>query len=286
MDTAKQITATTRELRFITNGEATNDGAGVKLTRMLGTSELNTLDPFLLLDVFESDDNTDYIGGFPSHPHRGFETVTYLLNGRMRHKDNAGNEGVIEAGGVQWMTAGKGIIHSEMPEQENGLLHGFQLWVNLPASHKMTEPVYKEFGKSALSLESNQDGSTIKVIAGQTNQGTQGPINNHFVYPHFFDVILKTEHSFTQQIDNQDNVFIYVISGSLLVGDDKRRLDAKQLGVLQQGDQVDVVANQDAQFLFVAARPLNEPIARGGPFVMNTREQIIQAFNDFENNRF
>ena len=170
-----------RKLLRITPGVAASDGDGVKMTRIIGSQELNVLDPFLLLDAFESDNPDDYIGGFPSHPHRGFETVTYLLAGRMRHKDNAGNEGVIEPGGVQWMTAGKGIIHSEMPEQENGLLMGFQLWVNLPASAKMSEPAYQEFPPERVPLEQRQNGTLVRVISGTTSEGTHGPVQNSYV---------------------------------------------------------------------------------------------------------
>lgn len=179
-----------RELISVYKGMATSDGAGVKLTRIIGSPRLNMLDPFLLLDCFESDQAQDYIGGFPEHPHRGFETVTYLLNGRMRHKDNAGNEGVIEPGGVQWMTAGRGITHSEMPEQENGLLQGFQLWVNLPRAEKMTAPHYQEFNASAIAVEALADGGQVRVIAGKTDLGTTGPVVNNYVSPIYMDVTL------------------------------------------------------------------------------------------------
>jgi len=179
----------TRKLRSLITGMPTTDGAGVKLTRVIGQPALQELDPFLLLDAFRSDDPDDYIAGFPSHPHRGFETVTYLLEGRMRHKDNAGNEGVIEAGGIQWMTAGRGIIHSEMPEQEDGRLEGFQLWVNLPASHKMTEPTYQEHNASNIPVES-RPGTKIRVIAGKTSLGTAGPISQPLTEPLYLDVSL------------------------------------------------------------------------------------------------
>ena len=174
--TATNSRPAARPLQWVTPGIPASDGDGVRLTRIIGSPQLNMLDPFLLLDTFESDQPQDYIGGFPSHPHRGFETVTYLLAGRMRHKDNAGNEGVIEPGGVQWMTAGRGIVHSEMPEQENGLLKGFQLWVNLPASHKMSEPGYQEFPPAGVPLERRQDGTRVRVISGRTSEGTEGPV--------------------------------------------------------------------------------------------------------------
>jgi len=190
--------STSRELLTVTSGQATTDGDGVKMTRIIGSQELNMLDPFLLLDAFESDQPQDYIGGFPSHPHRGFETVTYLLAGRMRHKDSAGNEGVIEPGGVQWMTAGRGIVHSEMPEQENGLLMGFQLWVNLPARAKMSEPGYQEFPPSETPLEQREDGTEIRVISGVTSQGTAGVVNNDFVKPTYMDISLPAGNTFEQ----------------------------------------------------------------------------------------
>ena len=204
-----------RELNNSTAGMKTSDGDGVKMTRVIGTRELNMLDPFLLLDAFESDQPEDYIGGFPSHPHRGFETVTYLLAGRMRHKDNAGNEGVIEPGGVQWMTAGKGIVHSEMPEQENGLLMGFQLWVNLPASAKMSAPGYQEFSPSETPLERRADGTEIRVIAGQTDEGTRGVVQNSYVEPTYLDVSLAAGASFSQATTPGSNAFVFVVEGEL-----------------------------------------------------------------------
>ena len=275
-----------RELRLLTSGLPTSDGDGVKMLRVIGTPELNTLDPFLLFDAFESDQANDYIGGFPDHPHRGFETVTYLLAGRMRHKDSVGHEGVIESGGVQWMTAGKGIIHSEMPEQEDGLLQGFQLWVNLPASEKMRAPAYQEFPGNEIALERLDNGTEIRVIAGTTNNGTIGPVINQYVKPIYMDISLPKDQKFEQTVRVNDNVFIYVIEGELSVGTSMQRLGHRQLGVLREGGQVLLVASEEARFLFAAAQPLNEPIARGGPFVMNTKAEVLQAFDDFQNNRF
>jgi len=280
-----------RELQTLTSGLPATDGDGVKMTRVIGTPELNMLDPFLLFDAFESDQAEDYIGGFPDHPHRGFETVTYLLNGRMRHKDSAGHEGMIEAGGVQWMTAGKGIVHSEMPEQEDGLLQGFQLWVNLPACEKMQEPAYQEFPASEIAIEGLDNGTEIRVIAGTTNSGTTGPVINNFVNPIYMDISLQKGHVFEQSVDADDNVFIFVIKGELSVGEMSvgytlRKLGRRQMGILGEGDQVLVTANKETRFLLAAAHPLNEPVARGGPFVMNTKAEILQAFEDFQNNRF
>lgn len=278
--------AKSRELTGIIKGQRTTDGDGVKMTRLIGTSELGMLDPFLLFDAFSSEKPEDYIGGFPSHPHRGFETVTYLLAGRMRHKDNRGNEGVIEAGGVQWMTAGRGIVHSETPEQENGLLSGFQLWVNLPAAEKMGDPAYQEFSPEEIPQEQREDGGFIRVIAGTTDLGTPGPIANTHVSPKYMDVSLPQGGLFEQGMDEDDNSFIYLIEGQLEIGTNQRHLKVGEIGILGPGQKVTTRASADSRFLLIAARPLGEPVARGGPFVMNTREEISQTFEDFSNNRF
>lgn len=276
-------------------GMPTSDGDGVKLTRIIGTPHLDMLDPFLMLDCFESDDANDYVGGFPTHPHRGFETVTYLLNGRMRHKDNAGNEGVIEPGGVQWMTAGKGILHSEMPEQEEGLLKGFQLWVNLPSHAKMNEPTYQEFLPESTPLERRDNGIEIRVIAGETSEGTVGPVINQHTYPTYLDVTLPATTTFYQHLVSEHNAFIYVIEGEISVEDSEgksnssadHKVSAKNLAVLSKGDKITVSSNEKgARFLLIAGKPLNEPVARMGPFVMNTEAEIRQAVTDFHNGKF
>jgi redox-sensitive bicupin YhaK (pirin superfamily) len=285
MNTPKSNNAV-RKLVHATPGVPASDGDGVRMTRIIGTPELNMLDPFLLLDAFGSDQPQDYIGGFPSHPHRGFETVTYLLAGRMRHKDNAGNEGVIEPGGVQWMTAGRGIVHSEMPEQENGLLMGFQLWVNLPARAKMTAPGYQEYPPAGVPLEQREDGTQVRVVAGTTSAGTTGAVKNDWVKPTYLDVMLPAGLEFEQAVDAADNSFLYVIEGELLVGARHRPLASRTLGILGTGSRVLVSTSAGARFLLVSAQPLNEPVARGGPFVMNTRDEIIQAFDDYRHNRF
>jgi len=267
-------------------GMPTSDGAGVKLTRIIGTPQLDTLDPFLLLDCFESDDADDYVAGFPTHPHRGFETVTYLLNGRMRHKDNAGNEGVIEPGGVQWMTAGKGILHSEMPEQEEGLLKGFQLWVNLPAKAKMSEPKYQEFSPESTPLECRDNGTEIRVIAGETNEGTVGPVINPYTYPIYLDVSLPAKTDFEQSLAIDHNAFIYMIEGEVIIQGNEK-VSAKNLAILSKGDNVSVTSGDcGARFLLIAGKPLNESVARMGPFVMNTQTEIRQAVDDFHNGKF
>ncbi|KGM06200.1 Pirin [Methylophaga thiooxydans] len=276
----------TRELRQIVNGEQVSDGAGVQLKRIIGSPQINMLDPFLLFDAFGSDKPQEYLAGFPPHPHRGFETVTYMLAGKMRHEDNAGNKGVIETGGVQWMTAGKGIVHSEMPEQEEGLLAGFQLWVNLPADQKLSDPKYQEHPAAAIPMETRENGTTIKVVAGETDEGTRGIIENPYVHPLYLHIALPAFTTFSQQVPDTDNSFIYVITGQLSLGDKQRPLKAGQLGVLEVGSEVNVTAEPDSEFLLVSGQPLNEPVARGGPFVMNTREQVEQAFADYREGRF
>lgn len=277
-----------RQLLQVIEGMPASDGDGVRLTRVIGSPQLNLFDPFLLLDTFESDDPDDYIGGFPTHPHRGFETVTYLLNGRMRHKDSAGHEGVIEPGGVQWMTAGKGILHSEMPEQENGLLKGFQLWVNLPASAKMSEPKYQEFPPESTPLEQREDGSLIRVISGVTNHGTEGPISNEYTEPVYMDVQLPAGIEFNQLIAPQHNAFIFLVDGQLsIAGEGNQSLNKNQLGLLSTGENIRVLASdQGVRFLLVAGKPLHEPVARGGPFVMNTKAEVLQAFQDFSTGNY
>lgn len=281
------MTTKTREIIRTTAGIPATDGDGVRMTRIIGSPELDMLDPFLLLDCFESDQPQDYIGGFPSHPHRGFETVTYLLAGRMRHKDNAGNEGVIEPGGVQWMTAGRGIVHSEMPEQEDGLLRGFQLWVNLPARAKMSKPGYQEFSPSDTPLERRDDGTEVRVIAGRTGAGTEGAVRNEYVRPTYLDVTLPAGQAFEQPLPHDHHAFLFVVEGDLEVGDGAHPLGRRLLGILGPGERIAVRAGAEgARFLLVAAAPLNEPVARGGPFVMNTRQEILQAFDDYRHNRF
>ncbi|MDG6778519.1 pirin family protein [Thiomicrorhabdus sp. zzn3] len=282
--------STPRTLQQVYTGLPASDGAGVKLTRIIGQPQLKNLDPFLMLDAFGTDQPQDYIGGFPPHPHRGFETVTYLLAGRMRHSDNQGNQGVIEPGGVQWMTAGRGIIHSEMPEQEEGLLMGFQLWVNLPAHAKMTTPSYQEYAPEQVPEEVWPNGTRIKVIAGKTERGTQGVIQNNFINPTYLDVQLPPGERLVQTFPMQQTAFIYLHEGQLKVGKpaSERTLQAGQLGVLSHGEHVTIEnrAKQISRFLLVAGSPLNEPIVQRGPFVMNTQAEIMQAFDDYQNGRF
>ncbi|WP_024852030.1 pirin family protein [Hydrogenovibrio kuenenii] len=277
----------TKEIRMLTLGMPTSDGAGVKLTRIIGSPELNFLDPFLMLDRFETENPEDYIAGFPPHPHRGFETVTYMLEGTMRHEDNLGNNGLLKPGGIQWMTAGRGIIHSEMPEQIDGAMRGFQLWINLPSHAKMQDPHYQDYDPEQLPVEIRDNGTEVRVISGKTDMGTQGPIVNDWVKPTYFDVSLPAEEMFEQTLSADDNSFLFVISGKVAVGEQGRIAKPSSLAVLTAGDKLVVKSVDDvARFLLISGQPLNEPIARGGPFVMNTQEEIRQAFSDFRQGNF
>lgn len=273
-----------RQVRQLVRGLETSDGDGVRLTRLIGGPALPQLDPFLLLDDFRSDDPDDYIGGFPPHPHRGFETVTYLRHGRMRHGDNAGHSGVIEHGGVQWMSAGRGIVHSEMPEQEDGLLAGFQLWVNLPAAHKMMAPRYQEFAAAAIPLETRGDGVTVKVIAGTTRGGTRGPVRELITPVSYFDLSLPAGSRFDEPVERARNAFVYVFEGAVQIHG--RRIEAFSLALLDHGDAVQIEAETDSRLLLVSGQPLHEPVVRAGPFVMNSADELRQAYDDYRAGRF
>ncbi|MGH8215916.1 MAG: pirin family protein, partial [Rhodanobacteraceae bacterium] len=252
-------------------GIPTSDGAGVKLTRLIGQPKLDSLDPFLLLDEFGSDSATDYIAGFPDHPHRGFETVTYMLDGRMRHRDNHGNSGLLESGSVQWMTAGRGIVHSEMPEQEHGLMRGFQLWVNLAAKDKMMQPRYQDIAPEKIPSVEPAPGVTVRVIAGELF-GVTGPVSGIAIEPMYLDVALQPGAKLSVPLPEGHSAFAYVFEGDAVqAGDDA--LGSRELGVLANGDAIDLAVADDAKaarVLLVAGRPLNEQVARYGPFVMNT----------------
>jgi quercetin 2,3-dioxygenase len=286
-------TTTSRELRRVVKGMPTSDGAGVKLRRVIGQPQLPDLDPFLMLDEFGTDRAEDYIAGFPDHPHRGFETVTYMLDGRMRHRDNHGNEGVLVPGSVQWMTAGRGLVHSEMPEQQEGRMRGFQLWLNLPAHEKMTAPKYQEFGPERIPVATPAPGVTVKVIAGRVD-GTTGPISQPATDPTYLDIALEPGADFTQSLPVEYAAFLYVFEGSLEIGGSREGsvLRTHELGVLGEGSNIHlkgVSAGSDgkvARAILVAGRPLREPVAKHGPFVMNTREELQQAFEDFQRGRF
>ena len=283
----------TRSVRRVVKGMPTSDGAGVKLTRVIGQPQLPDLDPFLMLDEFGTDKAEDYIAGFPDHPHRGFETVTYMLDGRMRHRDNHGNEGVLVPGSVQWMTAGRGLVHSEMPEQQEGRMRGFQLWLNLPARDKMTAPKYQEFGPERIPTATPAKGVTVKVIAGQV-AGIAGPILQPATDPTYLDLALEPGAQFVQSLPPEYAAFLYVFEGTLQVGTDPgaNPVRAHELAVLSEGADIrlkGLTAGPDgtsARAILVAGRPLREPVAKYGPFVMNTREELQQAFLDFQNGRF
>lgn len=275
----------TRQLAAVISGQNTSDGAGVKLKRIVSQQQKNAFDPFILLDEFGSDEPTDYVGGFPDHPHRGFETVTYMLAGAMLHRDHLGNEGHLRAGDVQWMTAAHGIIHSEMPEQENGLLHGFQLWINLPAKEKMKPPHYQEIAAAKIPHVTLANEGYIKVIAGEYVTETQkisGLVTGVTTQPLYFDVLLSPQQQLDIPIIAQHTVLVYVYKGELAIGTSDKLLKAGQLGQLINGDNIQLVTQeQSAQFLVLAALPLKEPVVQSGPFVMNSNEEIEQAFRDY-----
>ena len=284
----------TRTVERVVRGMPTSDGAGVKLRRVIGQPQLPDLDPFLMLDEFGTDRAEDYIAGFPDHPHRGFETVTYMLDGRMRHRDNHGNEGVLTPGSVQWMTAGRGLVHSEMPEQQEGRMRGFQLWLNLPAREKMTAPSYQEFGPERIPVATPAKGVTAKVIAGRVGE-VGGPIFQPATDPTYLDVGLEPGALFGHSLPQDYAAFLYVFEGEIEVAADSaaaRRVRTHELAVLGEGEEIrlkGVTAGADgrtARAILVAGRPLREPVAKYGPFVMNTREELQQAFVDFQSGRF
>ena len=266
-------------------GTDTSDGAGVKLKRIIGQPALDMLDPFLLLDEFRSDQAGDYIAGFPEHPHRGFETVTYMLAGHMQHQDNHGNRGDLSPGSVQWMTAGRGILHSEMPQQENGLMWGFQLWVNLPAKDKMTAPRYQDIAPERIPVVHPAAGVEVKVIAGEL-AGATGPVEGIATAPVYLDVSLQPGAELSLQLLVGHHGFAYVFEGeSALVGGE--RLQRSELGVLSDGDRLQLAAGDTpSRLLVVAGKPLKESVARYGPFVMNTQAEIHQAIADFRAGTF
>jgi quercetin 2,3-dioxygenase len=274
-----------RSVERIVEGQAVMEGAGVKINRVLTQALQRRLDPFLMLDAFASDEPNDYLAGFPEHPHRGFETVTYMLAGRMRHKDSAGHEGLLSNGGVQWMTAGRGVIHSEMPEQEEGVMEGFQLWLNLPARDKMCAPWYRDFSHAQIPRFTTGDGVVVQVIAGSSH-GTDGAVQRDGTEPLYLDLDLPAGASFDQALAPDHNAFIYVFRGAVQI--EGKAIPAARMAILSNApgsDGVRLHAAGAARALLIAGRPLNEPIAQYGPFVMNTQAEIVEAVNDFREGR-
>jgi quercetin 2,3-dioxygenase len=283
-----QSTATVVEFRTVerlVQGIATSDGAGVRLTRVLTQPLQRRLDPFLMLDAFRNENPDNYIGGFPDHPHRGFETVTYMIAGRMRHHDSVGNSGLLGPGGAQWMTTGSGLIHSELPEQEEGLMEGFQLWLNLPARNKMVAPSYRDIPPAAIPEFTTNDGVRVRVIAGASH-GTAGAVQRPDTEPLYLDVHLPAGRRFVQPIAAGHNAFTYTYRGSVNIAG--TTVSDRHMAILANNGagEVCIEASEDARVLIIAGRPLKEPIAQYGPFVMNTTEQIHQAMRDYEAGKF
>jgi hypothetical protein len=273
------------EIKKIVEPVETSDGAGVKLKRSIGTPAINYLDPFLLLDEFGSENKDDYMAGFPPHPHRGIETVTYMLEGKFEHKDSTGAKGIMSSGDVQWMKTGGGIIHSEMPVMTNGKLHGFQLWVNMPSKLKMSKPEYIYLDAKQIKIFKDEE-KKIKIIAGKF-KNYKGPIKGHNVEPVYFDIELGEENEFKFDLPLNHNSFIYLIEGNIKIGKDKhQRIDGSSLIVLKKGKNLNVKALKGSKFLLIAGKPIGEAIARGGPFVMNTKQEILQAMEDYNNGNF
>ncbi len=275
-----------RSVERLINGQFVMDGAGVKINRVLTQPLQRRLDPFLMLDAFGSDKPGDYIAGFPEHPHRGFETVSYMIKGSMRHRDSAGNEGLITDGGVQWMTAGRGVAHSEMPEQTDGLMEGFQLWLNLPAKDKMSAPWYRDIAASEIPRFTLESGVTVQVIAGSSH-GVDGAVQRDGTQPLYLDIAMPAGTTFEQALPPGHNAFAYVFRGKVLI--DETCVPEARMAILANApdaDGVKIVAGSDSRLILIAGKPLNEPIAQYGPFVMNTQAELMQAVEDFRNGRF
>ena len=276
---------TTRSLQRVIPSVPASDGAGVKLRRSLGASQMLRHDPFLMLDEFYSDDPDDYLAGFPSHPHRGFETVTYMLDGHMRHEDNGGNKGDLGPGDVQWMTAARGIVHSEMPQQTEGRMRGFQLWLNLPAKEKMKPAAYRDIPAGEIPVLTLKHNTKVKIIAGKLGD-TVGPIHGLSTDPYYFDVHLPPKAVFEAPLPAGHNAFLYLYEGNAFVGEERKPLENRSAGLLSDGDAVRIQAGDgDARVLLLAGKPIREPIVQYGPFVMNTREEIEQAISDYQSGR-
>ena len=273
------------EIKKIVKSIETSDGAGVKLKRSIGTPEADYIDPFLMLDEFGSENKDDYVAGFPPHPHRGIETVTYMLKGKFEHEDSTGAKGTMSSGDVQWMKTGRGIIHSEMPAMSDGQLLGFQLWINMPAKLKKNKPEYIYIKNKELGTYSD-DEKVVKVIAGKFKD-IEGPEKNHNVEPIYFHIVLKNKKEFSCEVPEGHNSFIYLLKGQIKVGKiNHEKTNDSNLILLKQGKSLQIKAERESEFLFIAGKPIGEPIARGGPFVMNTKAEIIEAINDYQNGSF
>ena len=280
-----QAVQRSRKVEQVIIGKATSDGAGVKLTRVLTQDLQHRLDPFLMLDAFGSDRPDDYIAGFPDHPHRGFETVTYMISGRMLHRDSVGHEGLLENGGVQWMTAGRGVIHSEIPQQEDGVMEGFQLWLNLSKRDKMNPPWYRDFKNADLPKFLTEEGVTVTVIAGQSH-GMTGAVIREITYPNYLDIQLPAGTRFGQQLPCDHNAFAFVYRGEVSI--EGKGVPKQRMAILtndEKADGVVIEASLDSRLLLISGKPLGEPIVQYGPFVMNSSDEIQQAISDFRDGR-
>jgi redox-sensitive bicupin YhaK (pirin superfamily) len=280
-----EVVRQSREVEQLVVGQATSDGAGVKLTRVLTQPLQYRLDPFLMLDAFGTDQPEDYIGGFPNHPHRGFETITYMIAGRMRHRDSDGNEGLLQNGGAQWMTAGRGVIHSELPEQDDGRMEGFQLWLNLPAKDKMRAPWYRDIQSEDMPEFTTPEGVTVRVLAGASH-GIQGAVQREVTQPLYLDLHLEDGVEFAQTLLPDANAFVYVYRGQLEIAG--KQVQSQRMAILKNDANADGVVLKAVgltRALLIAGQPLREPIVQYGPFVMNSQEQIFQAINDFNEGR-
>ena len=273
------------EVKKIIKALNASDGAGVKLKRSIGTPEADYIDPFLMLDEFGSENKDDYVAGFPPHPHRGIETVTYMLHGKFEHEDSTGSKGEMEPGDVQWMKTGRGIIHSEMPAMSGGKLLGFQLWINMPAKLKKNKPEYLYIKGKELGVHKDNE-KIVKVIAGKFEKA-EGPQKNHNVDPTYFHILINKEKVFKYTIPEEHNSFIYLLKGELKIGKkEHKETKDSNLILLEKGSDLHIEANKKSEFLFIAGRPIGEPIARGGPFVMNTKAEILEAVQDYNNGTF
>jgi redox-sensitive bicupin YhaK (pirin superfamily) len=280
-----QTVQRSRKVEQVIIGKATSDGAGVKLTRVLTQDLQHRLDPFLMLYAFGSDRPDDYIAGFPDHPHRGFETVTYMISGRMLHRDSAGHEGLLENGGVQWITAGRGVIHSEIPQQEEGVMEGFQLWLNLSKRDKMNTPWYRDFKNADLPKFLTEEGVTVTVIAGQSH-GMTGAVTREITHPNYLDIQLPAGTRFRQQLPSDHNAFAFVYRGEVII--EGKGVPKQRMAILtndEQADGVVIEASLDSRLLLISGKPLGEPIVQYGPFVMNSSDEIHQAISDFRDGR-